>query len=211
MKFYRTTMSDLEIALENLTISEPNATFKLAQDIAKALGIDFDIREDGYVNATKLCKSLGKEWFNFKSLESTNALIRNVSTKFGLCENIIAVSTTKGPLSLRGTWIHPELARCLYDWCARNQHDKMKRGCVYLITSEYLNAVKIGMWTGTKKGLQGRYITPYGSSLEMHTRTCGVKEREMHLLFKEYRIEGELFDKSHFDEYKEALDTLVDD
>jgi len=75
-----------------------------------------------------------------------------------------------------------------------------------MITSPILCAVKIGHWGDTLELLRNRYVTSYGSSLEMHALMVAdrrLKEKELHERFKAYRIENELFHKDKLSWYLE--------
>ena len=71
------------------------------------------IREDGYVNATDLCKSAGKKFNDYSRLGSTNAFLDELSNDTGIPVSLL-VQTTKGVKSgasaqEQGTWVHPDL------------------------------------------------------------------------------------------------------
>jgi hypothetical protein len=81
-------------------------------------GTDFvvPVREDGYVNATKLCKAGGKQFKHWHRNDQTKELIKAV-------ENVVNIRTAKlldirrgGNAKLQGTYIHPDLAIQLAQW-----------------------------------------------------------------------------------------------
>jgi hypothetical protein len=79
---------------------------------------------------------------------------------------------------------------------------KKRDGFVYMATSPLLNAVKIGMWTGTYERLRGRYLIYYGQHLDLKailTRDCRKLEILAHLKLKEFKISGELYRKGAAD------------
>ncbi|QTF48900.1 hypothetical protein qu_977 [Acanthamoeba polyphaga mimivirus] len=78
-------------------------------------------------------------------------------------------------------------------------------GYVYCITSEKIDANKIGYWKGTKKDLISRYKTYYGDSVELFcvkTMYPELLEKKCHQHFVNYKLSHELYDKSNTDKYK---------
>jgi len=91
------------------------------------------------------------------------------------------------------------------------KHDVIigKHGIVYCITSKLINCVKIGFWRGSVKCLLERYKTYYGNNMIIHTimtADAHSLERQCHKHFARYRLENELFDYSHFDDYVKYLE-----
>jgi hypothetical protein len=77
-------------------------------------------------------------------------------------------------------------------------------GCVYIVTSNILNAVKIGMWRASISSLYSRYTTCYGSNINIdyfYTKNVRLIERNVHTFFDHYRITNELFKKEYYSEY----------
>jgi hypothetical protein len=85
---------------------------------------------------------------------------------------------------------------------------KSYNGYVYLITSNIINYVKIGYWTGSIDGLLKRYNTYYGNKMDLFyviTKNAFQLEQKCHKYFSEYKICNELFDKSYIENYKAYL------
>jgi len=76
-------------------------------------GIVIQCREDGYINATKLCKAGGKRFKHWNSLESTKELVNALFLKVGI-PTFRLIDSTKGRYG--GSWIHPDLAIQLAQW-----------------------------------------------------------------------------------------------
>lgn len=76
-------------------------------------GITVLAREDGFINATAMCKAGGKHFKHWNCLESTKELIKVLEKVKG---NQIIDSIMKGPNNKRGSWIHPILATNLAQW-----------------------------------------------------------------------------------------------
>lgn len=93
--------------------------------------------------------------------------------------------------------------------CKLSLVERSKKGSVYIVTSPLLDAVKIGMWTGTDKSLRGRYLTSYGPDLEItvfRSPDCRQLETAAHRALDEYRLypKCELFEKGATD-YKAVI------
>lgn len=82
---------------------------------------------DGYINATKMCRSAGKEWHDFYRLPSTARFLKE------LADSIFASEETQSPGKSRsithplvitsmgrngGTWVHPDVGIELAGWCS---------------------------------------------------------------------------------------------
>nr|WBF70252.1 hypothetical protein [Megavirus caiporensis] len=78
-------------------------------------------------------------------------------------------------------------------------------GYAYCITSDKIDADKIGYWKGTKKDLISRYKTYYGDTVKIFcvkTMYPELLEKKCHQHFKKYKLSHELYDKSRSEEYK---------
>lgn len=76
------------------------------------------LREDGYVNATLLCKAGNKKFHDWNRLESTKALIQAlIEVEMIPASSLIYINTGKGIAKYsQGSWIHPDLAVQLAQW-----------------------------------------------------------------------------------------------
>lgn len=75
---------------------------------------------------------------------------------------------------------------------------------MYIVTSDVLDAVKIGYTKGTHEKLRQRYITCYGRNMTIRSRRfadAARMERVIHVRFEDLRKSGELFDKRYLDRY----------
>ena len=71
-----------------------------------------------------------------------------------------------------------------------------------------MDAVKIGMWTGSLDALRRRYLTPYGPSLTIKSafvEDCVRVEATLHTQFQQHNLGGELFDKAFLQAYNDAI------
>lgn len=84
-------------------------------------GTEFNIpmRSDGYIHATKLCQSVRKQLYKWKSSPDTQQLLHYFQKISGLAMNkIIEVRRGNTKNYEQGTWIHPDLGVLLAQWCS---------------------------------------------------------------------------------------------
>lgn len=76
---------------------------------------------------------------------------------------------------------------------------------IYIVTSNLINCVKVGIWSSSNKQLFDRYYTYYGPETELITFTCPKAKREVEkdflLHFYRDKVGTELFNKEKFEEY----------
>lgn len=65
---------------------------------------------DGYVNATAMCKSVGKKFNDYSRLRSTNEFVVELSSVTGIPVTELIQTITGGHPELQGTWVHPQVA-----------------------------------------------------------------------------------------------------
>lgn len=71
---------------------------------------------DGYVNATAMCKAVGKNWSDYSRLVTTNAYIKELSSALQISQDGLIQSIVGGIPRLQGTWVHPQIAIHLAQW-----------------------------------------------------------------------------------------------
>ncbi|WP_434777594.1 KilA-N domain-containing protein [Neisseria sp. Ec49-e6-T10] len=69
---------------------------------------------DGYINATAMCKSVGKQFGDYARLQSTSEYIKELSSDTGLPDNVLIQVYRGGYQS--GTWVHLDIAIHLAQW-----------------------------------------------------------------------------------------------
>ena len=84
-------------------------------------GFKIYIREnDGFINATSLCKVGDKKFSNWYRTTEAKVVIRKLRQELKTdASNPVVVETTVGNVSkgsVRGSWIHPRLATCIALW-----------------------------------------------------------------------------------------------
>ena len=71
------------------------------------------VREDGYVNATAMCESAGREWKRYRELEETEAFLNQLAAN-AVLGDICLVQARRG--NKGGTYVHPRVAIHLAQW-----------------------------------------------------------------------------------------------
>jgi hypothetical protein len=75
-------------------------------------------RSDGYWNATAMCQAAGKRMNHYTENAGTQAFIAELSRSAGIPVDLLATVQMTGPNSERGTWVHPDVAINLAQWCS---------------------------------------------------------------------------------------------
>lgn len=75
-------------------------------------------REDGYINATKLCQEGGKRMNDWSRLDSTKRHLKELSEELNITVDNLVQITKGGHVTKfkQGTWIHPRLGTVLAQW-----------------------------------------------------------------------------------------------
>ena len=85
-------------------------------------------------------------------------------------------------------------------------------GVVYICSSPLIDCVKIGYWTGSITGLESRYKMVYGKDVILNCKNVeNVRdtEKEIHSIFKQFNISGELFQKDKLHLYDDYLNNNI--
>lgn len=80
--------------------------------------VEIGQRPDGYLNATAMCKANGKEWSNYWQNAATKDFVGALEGSLGIPRDVLVVVVTTGPNEQRGTWVHPQVAYHLAQWCS---------------------------------------------------------------------------------------------
>lgn len=86
----------------------------LAREV-NAIEIDQRI-SDGYINATALCKSEGKQLKHYLENIATKEFLSELSRSVGIPTDVLVSKIMTGRNELRGTWVHPQVAINLGQW-----------------------------------------------------------------------------------------------
>lgn len=140
--------------------------------------INFNVlfRDDGYINLTKLCKSGGKEFKNWYTLNKTKEFIKILS-------NILFIDSDKliiiGKNRYNNTWGHPQIAINIAQWISSefsikvsewvfewyNQNDKNR----YEFETE-INNLKPSFNVLTEKNVKNNMHKRLGGDVEVITK-----------------------------------------
>lgn len=71
---------------------------------------------DGYVNATAMCKAIGRPWSRYWENPTSKEFVRELSAVLGKPITELVQSVTGGRPSEQGTWVHPQVAIHLGQW-----------------------------------------------------------------------------------------------
>ena len=73
--------------------------------------------DDGYINATAMCKSVGKQFYDYSRLSTTQEFLEELSAETGIPVSDLVRSFKGGNNhQLQGTWAHPDVAINLAQW-----------------------------------------------------------------------------------------------
>ena len=81
----------------------------------------------------------------------------------------------------------------------------------YLITSKYLNCVKIGYWTGTIENLRSRYTTYYGSNLTIDFFDFDNVRNVEKIIFEKFKhckVTNELYMLENYNNYISFIEKM---
>lgn len=73
---------------------------------------------DGYVNATAICKSAGKQLNHYLDSKTTSSFLAELSRSTGIPVDLLVQKIMTGPNDFRGTWVHPQVAINLGQWAS---------------------------------------------------------------------------------------------
>jgi hypothetical protein len=72
--------------------------------------------KDGYVNATAMCKAVGKQFNDYSRNASTKEFLGELSSDTGIPVTGLIVTVQGGLPKHQGTWVHPKVAINLAQW-----------------------------------------------------------------------------------------------
>lgn len=71
---------------------------------------------DGYMNATAMCKAAGRLLNDYTRNRSTQEFLAALAGSTGIPVDLLVRTTVTGPNEYRGTWVHPQVAINLAQW-----------------------------------------------------------------------------------------------
>lgn len=81
-------------------------------------GIIYQRPKDGYINATAMCQAAGKEWSAYRRLTTTAEFLEELGSVLKISRTELVHSISGGDPRLQGTWVHPQIAIHLAQWCS---------------------------------------------------------------------------------------------
>lgn len=90
---------------------------------------------DGYLNATAMCQATGKRWNDYWRLDNTKEFLVELSVSAGIPVDRIVVSKPGRPDRGGGTWVHPDVAIHLAQWCSARFAVQVSRWIRELLTT----------------------------------------------------------------------------
>ena len=75
-------------------------------------------KPDGYFDATAMCRTVGKQFAEYRRLNTTHEFLTELSLDMRIPVSKLVVSFRGKPVHLQGTWIHPKVAIHLGQWCS---------------------------------------------------------------------------------------------
>ena len=72
--------------------------------------------EDGYINATAMCRAVGKQFNDYTRLKTTGEFLRALSGSTGIPVDQLIATIVTGPNEERGSWVHSQVAIHLAQW-----------------------------------------------------------------------------------------------
>lgn len=72
--------------------------------------------QDGYINATALCRASNKLFADYSRLKETKEFLTELSRSMGIPIDLLVEQVTTGANESRGTYIHPQVAINLGQW-----------------------------------------------------------------------------------------------
>jgi hypothetical protein len=74
------------------------------------------VRQDGYINATALCKASGKLFADYKKIKQTKDFLNTISNDMNIIISDLIVIKKGGNPKLQGTWVHRRVGYNLAQW-----------------------------------------------------------------------------------------------
>lgn len=71
---------------------------------------------DGYINATAMCRAVGRQFNDYSRLGSTRAYLDALESDTGIPVSELIQSVKGGNSATQGTWVHPKVALHLAQW-----------------------------------------------------------------------------------------------
>ena len=119
---------------------------------------------DGYINATAMCKMAGKQFSNYRHLETTKKFLVELSAVNGIPLTAI-IHTIRGGNApqLQGTFVHPKVAIHLAQWLSPE---------FAVMVTEWVFEWMSGRVSGNMPSHLRRYVANLGASRPTTFQCC---------------------------------------
>ena len=125
--------------------------------------MDSLIRDDGYINATMLCKAGGKLFGHYKTTKRTNTYLEALSLHLKIPIKELVLSKQGGNNKYeQGTWIHPYIATHLGQWISADFSIKV--------------SIWIDEWKKTKEQNNIKYLDELQNIKNDNANNCKEKK-----------------------------------
>ncbi len=75
-------------------------------------------KSDGFINATAMCKAAGKFFGTWRQNDGTKEFLSELSAVIGNPITALVIVKQGGRPEEQGTWVHPDVAINLAQWCS---------------------------------------------------------------------------------------------
>lgn len=118
----RSMSRGLELLLEDREQEavETNCAVSEATLIPRSLGsnVVYQRQSDGYISATALCRIVGKWPADYTRTSGYKEFAKELSSAMGIPIADLTQVSTSGGAETKGTWVHPDVAIHLAQWCS---------------------------------------------------------------------------------------------
>lgn len=104
---------------------------KVLKFVRSVNGVNVEQRvADGYINGTAMCQASGKLLADYLRLSSTQEYLTELGADMGIPISALARVRKGGKSNEQGTWVHPEVAVDLGQWCSTRMRIAVNRWVV---------------------------------------------------------------------------------
>ena len=121
----------------------PNHQYSLSLIPHKMQNAVVDQRsEDGYINATAMCKAAGKKLSSYFATGEFKEFLEELAADAGIPASELVQSITGGATHLQGTWVHPQVAIHLAQWLSSKFAVQVSKWVHEWMSAEFVNDVE---------------------------------------------------------------------
>jgi len=189
--------------IETRGIRAPDKIYFKVKDISKSFDID-RLRDIVTLDHSSYKQNIDYKYFIVQDFGKINKKL--FLTYNGLLK-VINTSRKKfnaHTIYVLNKWLNKIDSSIINEYKIKTNNEEYKNGYIYFVTSDLLNAVKIGMWRSNISSLYKRYITVYGNNVNIkyfYVDNVRKIEKNIHNYFNSKRITNELFIKDYYDDY----------